>query len=749
MEDFTMNQNNYPNFYKIMIKQLIIAATCISILTSPIALQAMNTCSNQAMDCSDEDTKESEKEFTDYEAALRIGQAQETHTSQALIPAAHMPAALSSIRSFSAPTDSSLASSCSPSSSSSSSSAEDARATLEPDTVPMVLDTTHKLTALEAQVKYSDTHGDNKYSMPPEFKMRSKHFAFATDKYFQAEKDNIIHHLKTELKNKPENCKLLQSGHFNEFQQQILTEQGVFTRAKVEQATLQAISMAIEHIATHLLEAVKNKNHALIQTLIQDPLTSSFWHLIFNENGENLLSIALHHNDSETVQLLLQNGFNINAPNRQDFSVLTHCPAYPLITAMIYSSDVTLKYLLNNGAAFIEPEKLIEIAIHYHQLKLIPYLQPYDASFTCDQAFRSNYLPLIQSVFITHVSHDDMPLFIQSNCLVPQAITQGNIPLLEWLLSFFTPNQISTLLNRTVSPGLEDLNNLQTYQLLSDGIKRQKKIIEHFCVRNHIPPQQKHSREIRTVYTYLTDMISSLFNKGVVNEDMITFIQTKRIFNIAIREGNIPLVKWLISHFKSNNTEVSLPSLFTFLHDGWNRALPLLANLDRQSLEYNNRVELQLIKQQYLMTMITYLIKEGIGDQLTYSNFLVPKIKKLDTKIEWIEKAIAENIGSRKNNQNNIQKLRQEKTTFYALLNQGIAARYRALASLATDPTMHSLFGIPEICALISEYETVYPYQGEMTLAQAVFTFTQAMSKKNTFCFTGSPKSRRNDTCTS
>ena len=95
--------------------------------------QAMNTrsdqamdCSNQAMDCSDEDTKENMTAFTDYEAALRIGQAQDTHTSQALIPAAHIPAIPSSIRSFSAPTDSSLTSSCSPSSSSSSSSAEDA-----------------------------------------------------------------------------------------------------------------------------------------------------------------------------------------------------------------------------------------------------------------------------------------------------------------------------------------------------------------------------------------------------------------------------------------------------------------------------------------------------------------------------------------------------------------------------------------------------------------------------------------------
>ena len=601
------------------------------------------------------------------------------------------------------------------------------RTTLEPDTVPMVLDTTKRLIyAQEAQIKYSDTHGDGRNTQPFGYKTLYKHFFFTTDKYCQAEKNNTVQRWQTELENEPENCTLLQSSHFNECQQQILAAK--HTRASIKQVTPKAISMAIERITTQLLEAVQNKNHALIQTLIQDPLTCSFWHLIFNENGENLLSIALHHNDSETVQLLLQNGFNINAPNRQDFSVLTHCPAYPLITAMIYSSDVTLKYLLDNGAAFIEPEKLIEIAIHYRQLQLIPYLQPYHASFTCDQAFRSNYLPLIQSVFLTHVSPADMPLFIQSNRLVSKAIQQDNIPLVEWLLSFFAPNQNG---ENWLSPLLDQFAfniDHRVTMCLKAGVDRHKEIIEHFCVRNHISPQHQYTLEIKEIYTYIKNMISYLINKGFVNEDMVTFIRTKRIFNIAIVQGNIQLFNWLFSHFRSNNTEISLPNVLGSFAEGWDLTYLGLPNLNQQSREYKKR----LIKRQCLFTMIAYLIKKGIGDHPNYNRFITPKIEYIDRQIKHIEKAIEENSGSLENHQNNIRQLRREKTTSYALLNQGIAARYRALASLATDPTMHSLFGMPEICALISEYETVYPYQGEMTLAQAVFTFTQAMSKKRT-----------------
>ena len=70
MENFTMNQNNYPNFYTIMIKQLIIAATCISILTSPIALHAMDTYPiNTSTD--EENTKETDDAFDAYCAAVQ------------------------------------------------------------------------------------------------------------------------------------------------------------------------------------------------------------------------------------------------------------------------------------------------------------------------------------------------------------------------------------------------------------------------------------------------------------------------------------------------------------------------------------------------------------------------------------------------------------------------------------------------------------------------------------------------------
>ena len=70
MENFTMNQNNYPHFYTIMIKQLIIAATCISILTSPIALHAMDTYPiNTSAD--EENTKETDDAFDAYCAAVQ------------------------------------------------------------------------------------------------------------------------------------------------------------------------------------------------------------------------------------------------------------------------------------------------------------------------------------------------------------------------------------------------------------------------------------------------------------------------------------------------------------------------------------------------------------------------------------------------------------------------------------------------------------------------------------------------------
>ena len=79
----------------------------------------------------------------------------------------------------------------------------------------------------------------------------------------------------------------------------------------------------------------------------------------------NLLIIAIYNEDLQSIKALVENGFDVNMPNR------TYQAMTPLIAALQKGNDTIIQYLLNHGATINPHAEVSAYAAHTH-----PYQNP-------------------------------------------------------------------------------------------------------------------------------------------------------------------------------------------------------------------------------------------------------------------------------------------------------------------------------------------------------------------------------------
>ena len=158
----------------------------------------------------------------------------------------------------------------------------------------------------------------------------------------------------------------------------------------------QAIVANTEQIQRALIK----KKHKLLRKLAEDPVTRAAWHLMKNSAKNNLLIIAIYNEDLQSMKSLVDNGFDVNMPNH------TNQTMTPLIAALQKGNDTIVQYLLNHGAKISSPADTLMAAIQGRSAYGIDYLLAAGidcSTISCDMAFKSDHMPLIEKVLALHI----------------------------------------------------------------------------------------------------------------------------------------------------------------------------------------------------------------------------------------------------------------------------------------------------------------------------------------------------------
>ena len=302
--------------------------------------------------------------------------------------------------------------------------------------------------------------------------------------------------------------------------------------------------------------ALIKKNHKLVRKLAEDPVTRAAWHLMKDSAKNNLLIIAIYNDDLQSMKALVENGFDINMPSHTKQSLT------PLVAAFQKGNDTIIQYLLNHGATLhLHPHTLLA-AISGCSAYGIDYLLAAGIDYStisCELAFNSDHMPLIERVLAPHISPDNREqsrLFIQQNQLLNSAIAHANIPLINMLLPY-CDDTITSSVNIVESLHKAIVHNARKCRINLDDTRDSM----HWQLRRNSNPIEQHNimRVLTTAYCCIAT-IPTLITNGIgstadynnfgaalskTNEDAINII--------LIHHAHLPTYKLLLAEIRKQN----------------------------------------------------------------------------------------------------------------------------------------------------------------------------------------------------